>query len=41
MTVLKRMQTLRRKGWLVVLKAMPKGRSFIIPGSRSEYDALK
>lgn len=30
---------LRADDWLVVVKEMPEAASFIIPGSRSEYDA--
>ncbi|MFH1116874.1 MAG: hypothetical protein V1792_23405 [Pseudomonadota bacterium] len=36
--VIDQMMWLRKRGWLVVLKAMPKECSHIIQGSRSEYD---
>jgi hypothetical protein len=39
MDVIGQMQSLRDAGWLVVLKAMPKGHSHIIEGGVSEYDA--
>lgn len=31
--------SLRSDGWLVIIKAMPQGHSFRIPGATSEYDA--
>lgn len=39
MTTLDMMRSLRAKGWCVVLKCLPKEMSWIIEGSRSEYDA--
>jgi len=37
--VLKTMKALRDAGWLVYLRVAPDMHGFIIPGSRSEYDA--
>lgn len=37
--MISRMEILRDDGWCVVLKCLPRELSFIIEGSRSEYDA--
>ena len=39
MTATEQMKALRDRGWLVVLRAMPKECRYILEGSRSEYDA--
>lgn len=39
MGAIEQMQALRDAGWLIVLKAMPKGHSYTIEGGASEYDA--
>ncbi len=39
MSEIEMMKALRAEGWLVILKAIPPSRSYLLPGSRSEYDA--